>query len=182
VSAASLGISGCFRLTSPVHGDSRGRFVKPFTTTGFERAGLRHDWAECFWSESRFGVVRGFHIQLPPADHAKLIWAAAGASHSVLLDLRAGSPTFGTAESVRLDASNGHALFAPEGVAHAFQAMAEGTILTYLVTSGHDPALDAGVRWNSAGVEWPLAVTEVSARDRALPTLAEFKSPFRFAP
>lgn len=180
--ATELGIPGCHLLSAPVHADSRGRFVKPFTAVAFDADGRNRQWAECFWSESRLGVVRGFHVQLPPAAHDKLIWAVAGESHSVLLDLRAGSPTFGRAESVRLDANNGRALYAPEGVAHAFQAIADGTILTYLVTSGHEAALDAGVRWDSAGVAWPLGVTEVSARDRALPALGEFQTPFRFAP
>jgi dTDP-4-dehydrorhamnose 3,5-epimerase len=178
----TLGIPGCHLLTAPVHADSRGKFVKPYATGSFEPAGLDHQWAECFWSESRLGVVRGFHVQLPPSAHAKLIWAVAGESHSVLLDLRAGSPTYGKTESVRLDANNGRALYAPEGVAHAVQAIADGTVLTYLVTSAHDAALDAGVRWDSAGVSWPLAVTEVSARDRALPALADFATPFRFEP
>jgi dTDP-4-dehydrorhamnose 3,5-epimerase len=180
--SAELGIPGCHLLAAPVHGDSRGKFIKPFTANAFDAGGLNRNWAECFWSESRLGVVRGFHVQLPPSAHDKLIWAVAGESHSVLLDLRSGSPTFGRTESVRLDANNGRSLYAPEGVAHAFQAIADGTILTYLVTSGHDAVLDAGVRWDSAGVSWPLAVTEVSARDRALPALAEFKTPFRFAP
>jgi dTDP-4-dehydrorhamnose 3,5-epimerase len=177
-----LGIPGCHLLTAPVHADARGKFVKPFAAGAFEAAGLQHAWAECFWSESRLGVVRGFHVQLPPSAHAKLIWAVAGESHSVLLDLRAGSPSYGRTESVRLDANTGRALYAPEGVAHAFQAIADGTILSYLVASPHVAALDAGVRWDSAGVAWPLAVTEVSERDRALPALDEFSTPFRFTP
>lgn len=174
-----ISIAGCHVLTAPVHDDSRGRFVKPFSAKAFREAGLDHQWAECFWSESRRGVVRGFHVQLPPAAHAKLVWAAAGESHSVLLDLRVNSATYGRTAAVRLSADNGRALYAPEGVAHAFQAIAAGTILGYLVTSAHDAAHDAGVRWDSAGVEWPLDVTEVSARDRALPALADFRSPFR---
>lgn len=174
-----IGIPGCHVLTTRVHEDARGRFVKPFDAAVFGAAGLRGDWAECFWSESRRGVIRGFHIQLPPSAHAKLVWAMSGVSHSVLLDLRVGSPTFGNTAAVHLDASVGNAVYAPEGVAHGFQALEDRTILGYLVTSGHDPRLDTGVRWDSAGVAWPLEVSEVSVRDRSLPTLAEFVTPFR---
>jgi dTDP-4-dehydrorhamnose 3,5-epimerase len=179
--AGALELPGCHLLESPVLSDARGRFAKPFAAPAFAAAGLRHDWAECFWSESSLGAVRGFHAQLPPSAHVKLVWAMAGASHSVLLDLRDGSPTFRKTVSVRLDARSSRALYVAEGVAHAFQALEAGTILGYLVTSAHDAARDSGVRWDSAGVSWPIPVGEVSERDRTLPALADFKTPFRFA-
>jgi dTDP-4-dehydrorhamnose 3,5-epimerase len=176
----TLGIPGCHLLTARVHEDSRGRFVKPFTASAFNSAQMRYDWAECFWSESRAGVVRGFHFQLPPAAHAKLVWVMSGVSHSVLLDLRAGSPMFGKHASVRLDSMGGRAIYVPEGVSHAFQALQDQTLLGYLVTSEHDPQLDTGVRWDSAGVAWPARVSEVSARDRLLPPFGDFATPFRY--
>lgn len=174
------GIPGCVVRSGPVHRDERGWFVKPFQASAF--AGTDPVWAECFATESARGVVRGFHLQLPPVAHAKLVWAAAGAARSVVLDLRAGSPSYGKAVPVDLRAGEGDALFVPPGVAHAFQARDDGTVLVYLVTSEHDATRDAGVRWDSAGVEWPLPVTTVSARDRALPALAEFATPFRYTP
>jgi dTDP-4-dehydrorhamnose 3,5-epimerase len=176
------GIPGCLVLSGGVHADARGRFAKPYAAPAFEAAGLKHDWAECFWSVSRKGVVRGFHVQLPPAEHAKLVWVVSGASHSALIDIRAGSPAYHRAATVRLDAAGGKALYVPAGIAHGFQALEDDTTLIYLVTSAHDAAHDSGVRWDSAGVTWPLPVTEVSARDRALEPLASFKTPFRFEP
>lgn len=176
------GIPGCLVVTSTVHADARGGFAKPFAASAFRAAGLRHDWAECFWSVSKRGVVRGFHVQLPPADHAKLLWVVAGASQSAVIDLRAGSPAYGRAECARLDAAGGRALYVPAGVAHGFQALEDATTIVYLVTSAHDAAHDSGVRWDSAAVEWPIPVTEVSARDNALVPLESFNTPFRFEP
>lgn len=178
----TLAIPGCLVIAGAVHTDARGRFAKPFARPEFSSAGLKHDWAECFWSVSKRGVVRGFHVQLPPAEHAKLLWVVSGASHSSLIDLRAGSPAYGRAESVRLDALVGKALYVPAGVAHGFQALEDDTTIVYLVTSGHDAAHDSGVRWDSAGVSWPLPVTEISARDSALVPLAAFTTPFTYTP
>jgi dTDP-4-dehydrorhamnose 3,5-epimerase len=175
------GISGCLVLSCGVHVDARGLFAKPYSASAFDAIGLKHDWAECFWSVSRKGVVRGFHVQLPPADHAKLVWVVKGSSHSVLIDLRTGSPTYHRRVTVPLKA-NGEALYLPAGIAHGFQSIEDDTTLVYLVTSAHDLAHDSGVHWDSAGISWPLPVTEVSARDQMLTSLASFKTPFRFKP
>jgi dTDP-4-dehydrorhamnose 3,5-epimerase len=178
--AVSLATPGAVRVTHPVHRDERGWFAKPFDAPRFAARGLAPDWVECFASLSRRGVVRGFHLQLPPAQHDKLVWVAFGAAVSVLLDLRRGSPAYGVPEMVEHDRGHGDALFVPRGVAHAFQALTDDTLLVYLVTSAHDGARDAGVRWDSVGVRWPVAPGPVSARDRALPTLAAFDSPFQY--
>jgi dTDP-4-dehydrorhamnose 3,5-epimerase len=176
------GIPGCHVLDHPVHADARGTFAKPFTAPQFAAVGLATTWAECFWSRSHRGAVRGFHVQLPPAEHAKLLWAVAGSSCSAVVDLRVGSPAYGRPALITLSAAEGRALYVPPGVAHAFQALADDTVLVYLVSSAHDPARDAGVRYDSAGVAWPLPVAAISPRDGALPPLASFESPFRYAP
>lgn len=175
-----LAIPGCSVLRHAVHRDDRGWFAKPFDAARFASAGLSHAWAECFASLSHRGVVRGFHLQLPPSDHDKLVWVAAGASMSAVLDLRVGSPSFGKIDVAELDTVQGEALYVPRGVAHAFQALADVTVLVYLVTSAHDPAHDAGIRWDSAHVKWPLPPAAISSRDRGLPALEAFDSPFRF--
>lgn len=175
-----LATPGCAVLRHGLRHDDRGWFAKPFDAARFASVSLPSVWAECFASLSHRGVVRGFHLQLPPADHDKLVWVAAGASVSALLDLRVGSPAYGRAEPVELDVAAGEALFVPRGVAHAFQAVADSTVLVYLVTTAHDPARDAGVRWDCGGVRWPLPPSAVSERDRALPGLDTFSSPFRF--
>lgn len=179
--ARTLAIPGCVQLHHARHHDARGSFEKPFDAARFAGAGLPSVWAECFTSTSHRGVVRGFHCQLPPSDHDKLVWVAAGASVSALLDLRVGSPAYATTGMVELQAGQGTALYVPRGVAHAFQALADATLLVYLVTSPHDPERDVGVRWDSAGVQWPLPPAAISSRDLGLPPLGKFETPFRFA-
>ncbi|MEI6813814.1 MAG: dTDP-4-dehydrorhamnose 3,5-epimerase family protein [bacterium] len=157
-------------------GDDRGRFCKVLTPSFF--GGSVPHFEECFWSQSGAGVVRGFHLQLPPADHDKLVFCMTGAALDVVLDLRVGSPQYGCAETIELLGGDGRVVFIPRGVAHAFQALTDSTILCYLTSSAHDVTHDAGIHWESAGVEWPLPVHAVSARDSALPRLADFRSPF----
>jgi dTDP-4-dehydrorhamnose 3,5-epimerase len=174
------GIPGCVQLRPQTHEDARGTFAKPFARSAFEQLGLSTDWAEAFWSTSHRGVVRGFHLPLPPHDHDKLVICVAGETHNVVLDLRKGSPAFGKTAPVQMSKSPATALFVPCGVAHAFQAMTSDATLLYLVGSEHVPSHDGGVRWDSAGISWPLEPTAVSARDAALPALGAYVSPFQF--
>ena len=172
-------LPGCFELQPVVHRDPRGSFVKTFHAPSFEAAGLSTDFVEEYHSASRRGVIRGLHLQLPPCAHAKLVSCVHGEVFDVAVDLRVGSPTQGQAMTRRLTAADGNALYFPPGLAHGFQALTEDAIVVYRVTSVHAPAQDAGIRWDSAGIECPEPGAKVSERDATLPTLADFESPFR---
>lgn len=175
-----LAITGVMELRPRVHRDGRGRFVKPFHAPTFRANGLACDFAETFYTTSRRGVLRGMHLQLPPHDHEKLVFCASGEVLDVVVDLRVGSPTYGAHATCLLGDESGNVLYVPRGVAHGFYALSDDALLVYQVTTPHSPAHDGGVRWDSAGVDWPDSDPVISPRDHALPTLAEFRSPFRF--
>ena len=64
------------------------------------------------------------------------------------------------------------------GIAHGFAVLGDHALMAYLTTSAHDPELDDGVRWDSAGVLWPYRDPIVSERDRSLLPLSRLASPF----
>jgi dTDP-4-dehydrorhamnose 3,5-epimerase len=53
-------------------------------------------------------------------------------------------------------------------------------LLYYKLTTVYSPAHDAGIRWDSAGILWPLTDPIISDRDRSLPALEDFDNPFTF--
>lgn len=171
-------IPGCAVVDVHAARDDRGDFVKLYQRSVFEAQGWDPTIAEVFFSRSLPGAVRGLHFQTPPREHAKTVCCLSGSVLDVVLDVRVGSPTYGDHATVVLDASAPSAVHVPSGCAHGFQATSEA-LLAYLVSSEHSPDHDSGIRWDSAGIEWPLAEPIVSARDRALPTLQGFVSPFR---
>lgn len=176
-------IPGVMMLQAPVHKDARGTFVKTFHADAFAKRGLETNFGEQYHSRSAPGVVRGLHFQTPPHDHAKLVYCSAGDVFDVALDLRVGSPTFGEHRSFRLRQDSGTALYLPRGIAHGFCAVDDWATLHYSVTSPYAREHDAGVRWDSAGVDWPVReATIVSERDSGFPTLEQFVSPFTFKP
>lgn len=158
--------------------DERGSFVKTFARSFFEAAHLDFDFREEFYSVSGLDVVRGMHFQLPPHDHAKLVYCATGSVLDVLLDLRAG-PGFGRVTSAVLDARQPTLVVIPAGVAHGFRSLQAGSLMVYKTSTEHAPSHDAGVRWDSFGFDWGLRQPIVSARDHRHPALAEFRTPFR---
>ena len=175
-------IPGCYVLQAKVMRDPRGTFVKTFHSPRFEELGLRTDWQEEYFSSSAVGVVRGMHFQLPPADHAKMVFCLTGEVLDVVVDLRRGSPRFGRAQGFTLSEANGRGLYLPTGCAHGFVSRVDGSDMYYKVTSVHSPEHDAGVAWDSIGFDWPVADPALSDRDRRHPALADFSSPFVFDP
>ncbi len=175
-------IHGCWELRYRRFEDDRGCFVKTFHRDAFAAAGLETDFAEEYYSVSRRGVLRGLHFQTPPMDHAKLVYATAGAVLDVVLDLRVGSPTYGHHHMLELSAAASNALYVPKGLGHGFYVREGEAVLVYKVTSIHSSEHDQGIRWDSAGIPWPDRAPILSERDRGLPGLLEFNSPFRYEP
>jgi dTDP-4-dehydrorhamnose 3,5-epimerase len=157
--------------------DARGTFVKTFARSVFDAHGAGFDLREEFYSLSRRDVIRGMHFQLPPHDHAKLVYCAAGAVEDVLLDLRRG-PGYGRVASVALSGDAPALVFIPSGIAHGFRSLADDSLMVYKTSTEHAPTHDAGIRWDSFGHDWHCAAPVLSDRDRGHPPLAAFDSPF----
>lgn len=174
-------IPGVLQLFPTVHSDHRGVLVKTIEKSWFDQASISCDWPEQFYSRSNAGVVRGLHFQLPPADHQKLVFCVNGTALDVVVDLRVGSPTYGEAESFLLDDVSWCGVVIPRGLAHGFAALRDNTVMAYATSTEYDASRDAGIRWDSAPLEWPMSDPVVSDRDRALPRFEEFVSPFTFS-
>jgi dTDP-4-dehydrorhamnose 3,5-epimerase len=170
-------VVGCRQVAGVAAKDHRGAFAK---VLGVE-SGLDEEFRvrELFWSRSHAGVVRGVHCQIPPHQGRKLVWVTAGAILDVVVDLRVGSPTYLRWASWRLDVESSP-LLVPAGCGHGFATLGADSIVNYAQECVYSPECDTGVRWDSIGISWPIADPIVSDRDRSLPRLEEFSSPFAF--
>lgn len=119
------------------------------------------------------GAIRGLHYQRAPHAEMKLVRCLSGRVWDVAVDLRPSSPTFLRWTAEELSPENRRMLVIPEGCAHGFQALEPDSALLYLHTAAYAPLAEAGVRYDDPklGVAWPMAATEVSARDLAHPLL-----------
>lgn len=175
-------ILGCYQLFPSVNKDTRGSFVKTFRKDVFAQHGLVTEFAEEYYSISHKGVLRGMHFQTPPHEHFKLVYCLAGKVQDAIVDLRVGSPSYQQSETLVLSAELGNMLYIGPGMAHGFYALTDEVIMQYKVTTVYAPEHDGGIRWDSAGIEWPSRTPILSVRDCGFPSLAEFQSPFLFTP
>lgn len=176
----STKIPGCYEILTKVHNDPRGTFVKTFNSIAFKKFGLKTSFKEQYYSISSKNVIRGLHFQIPPYDHAKLIYCVYGEVLDVALDLRVGSPFYGKYVSIKLSAKKSNLLYIPNGFAHGFCNLKDNSILVYNATTVYNPKKDMGVRWDTVGISWPIKKPLISKRDLELPNFKNFKSPFVF--
>lgn len=172
------GIPGCLEIQPTIHEDTRGRFVKVFHGAEFLKLGLETEFREEYYTTSRANVIRGMHFQAPPFDHVKLIYCTEGSVFDIAIDIRRNSPHFGRFAVVRLSKEKGNAIYISKGFAHGFCVTSADATLVYRVSTVHSPAHDLGIRWDSVGIPWPTDLPMISDRDRSLPSLADFSSPF----
>lgn len=173
-----LPLKNAFLVTLPASGDNRGLFVKSFQDSIFREQGISFNLRESYFSLSAKDVIRGMHFQLPPHQHAKIVYCPQGAILDVIVDLRKDSATYGAYHAAELSADNRRAYYIPEGFAHGFKALTDHAMTCYLVSSEYSRDEDTGIRYDSIGFDWQCGQPVLSARDLSFGTLDNFDSPF----
>ena len=177
VRVTELSISGAWVFEPRRFDDARGVFVAPFQEAAFiEAVGRPMTVAQSNHSVSRRGVVRGVHFSDVPPGQAKYVYCPHGSLLDVVVDVRVGSPTYGRWEAVELSDQACRAVFLSEGLGHAFCALTEGSVASYLCSTPYAPAFERAVSALDPALRlpWPADITPVlSERDATAPTLAE---------
>lgn len=153
-------------------GDERGFFSRVWCRNEFEAHGITTEVAQVNLSYNRDkGTVRGMHLQRPPHHEAKLVRCLAGAIVDVIVDVRPDSPTYLKHVMVELTPGNRLALAIPAYVAHGYQSLTTDSEVMYQVDGFYAPAAEQGFRFDDPafGIDWPLPVGEMSAKDEAWP-------------
>ncbi|WP_327721169.1 dTDP-4-dehydrorhamnose 3,5-epimerase [Streptomyces sp. NBC_00490] len=172
-----LGIEGAWVLEPKVFPDERGSFHEWYRGEEFREAtGYDLSLAQANCSVSKRGVLRGVHFADVPPGQAKYVTCVRGAVLDVVVDIRVGSPAFGSWEAVRLDDDTRHAVFLAEGLGHAFMALTDDATVVYLCSTGYAPGREHGVHPldPQLAIAWPEGITPVlSDKDDQAPSLAE---------
>lgn len=168
------GIDGAWLFEPTPHRDERGFFCRTFERELVRSAGIDPDaFVQDSVSRSARGVIRGMHLRSGLGE-AKLVRCSYGEIFDVVVDLRAGSPTYRDREIFRLSGDLQQTLYVPAGCAHGFQALTEPADVSYRIDREHDPGEDVTIAFDDPelAIPWPLPVTLTSKRDRAAPSLA----------
>jgi dTDP-4-dehydrorhamnose 3,5-epimerase len=178
-----LAVPGAFEITPRQFGDPRGVFLEAFKAGPFaEAVGHSFDLQQANCSVSAAGVLRGIHFADVPPSQAKYVMCATGAVLDVVVDIRVGSPTFGTWDAVLLDDVDRRAVYLSEGLGHAFMSLEDGSTVLYLCSTGYAPGREHGIHpldpeldieWPTTGRDGTAITPRLSEKDEAAPTLAE---------
>ena len=101
-----------------------------------------------------------------------------GSIKDYVIDIRIGSPTFGQFEAIDLDEGSASAIFIEEGLAHAFVALENNTIVTYYVSEKYNPEREKGINPfdKTLNILWPEIDLVLSEKDKAAISLEQAKS------
>jgi len=167
-------LPGVLIVEPDVYRDPRGFFLETYVESKYREAGVDVAFVQDNHSRSVRGTLRGLHVQVPRAQ-AKLLHAVVGEVFDVAVDIRLGSPTFGSWVGVELSAENHRQIYIPAGFAHGFCVMSDVAEVEYKCSALYFPEDEITIQWNepTIGVRWPLAEPLLSKRDLAGQTLAQ---------
>ena len=169
-------LQGAFVIEPERIEDDRGFFARTWSQKLYEEFGLDSRVVECSISFNiSTGTLRGMHYQAAPYAEVKLVRCTAGAIYDCIVDLRSSSPTFKGWVAVELSAENRLLLYVPEGFAHGFLTLQNGSEVLYQMSAPYLPASARGVRWDDPafGIEWPGPIQVINERDRGFPDFDE---------
>ncbi|MEP9379786.1 dTDP-4-dehydrorhamnose 3,5-epimerase [Aquabacter sp. CN5-332] len=179
-----LDIPEVILVTPARFNDPRGYFSESYVKARYEQNGVVADFMQDNESLSEpVGTIRGLHFQTPPFAQAKLVRVVQGAVYDVAVDVRKGSPTFGRWVGANLTAEGREQLFVPRGFAHAFCTLVPNTKVLYKVDNSYSKESEGGIVWDDPdlAIDWPVAEAILSDKDRVLPRLRDYDSPFHYA-
>ena len=169
-------LDGVFVAETDYFTDERGAFSRLFCKRDLLPAIEGRDIVQVNFSLTEScGAIRGLHFQHPPYSEMKLVRCIKGRVWDVVVDLRADSATFMQWHAEELSQLNTRMIIIPEGCAHGFQTLEGESELLYLHTEYYTPDAEGGLLYNDPllDISWPLAVTDVSARDQGHPALSQ---------
>lgn len=162
-------IPGPMVIEPSVFGDERGFFMESWNAEKFAAAGLDMEFVQDNHSRSQKGVLRGLHFQ-NPGPQGKLVRVVSGAVYDVAVDIRRSSPNFGKWVGVELSAANKRIFWVPQGFAHGFLTLEDGTDFLYKCDAPYAPDAEHTLAWDdpALGIDWPLdgMTPQLSGKDR----------------
>ena len=164
-------LKGCYLIEPKVIEDGRGYFMEAFHHQKFyENTGIQSRFVQDNQSHSKYGVVRGLHMQKGEFAQAKLVRVLFGKILDVAVDVRKNSPTFGQYYSVELSAENKKQFYIPKGFLHGFSVLSDDATVLYKCDAFYDKASEDGVNPLDAelNIDWQISqeLMIISAKDK----------------
>lgn len=169
-----LPLAGAHIIKPEPFKDCRGMFARIYCEEELVAHGIQARVVQANHSINlRSGTIRGMHFQFPPKSEIKIVKCIRGAAFDVIVDIRRDSDTFLCWHGEIITCQNMYSIYIPQGFAHGFQTLEKCTELIYFSSEYYSPKHESGFNMTDprVGIDWPLAMTVASERDRALPMI-----------
>ena len=159
-------LPGVLIIEPDVFRDERGWFLESYHAQKYQDGGIPLAFVQDNYSSSVRGTLRGLHAQIS-RPQGKLVRVVKGKIFDVAVDIRRGSPTFASWESVLLTAENFKQIYIPPGFAHGFCVLSDGADVEYKCTDVYTPGEEIALIWNDqqVAIQWPLESPILSPKD-----------------
>jgi dTDP-4-dehydrorhamnose 3,5-epimerase len=166
-------LEGCVVIKPQIFADNRGEFVLNFNKKEFEKVvGKKVDFVLENQSTSKYGVIRGLHLQKGEFAQSKLVRCIKGKILDVAVDFRKESPTYLQYFSVELTSENKKQIFVPRGFLHGFSVLEDNSTVVYKCDNYYNPENEFGVIYNDEifNIDWKIDEKDVdlSEKDKEL--------------
>jgi len=163
-------LEGLLIVKPKVYPDERGSFQEIYNKKILERLNMDNLVQENE-SFSHKNVLRGLHFQRDLHVQGKLVRVVTGSVLDFSVDLRKDSETCGKCYGIILSAKDNIQLYVPEGFAHGFLSLEEGSTFVYKCTAKYTKESESGIVWNDPilDIRWGVKNPILSDKDAALP-------------
>lgn len=177
-----LSIPDVILIEPEIFKDKRGFFMETYKYSDFAGFGIKEYFIQDNYSGSAKGVLRGLHYQNHPKAQGKLLRCIKGKIFDVAVDIRKGSPTYGSWVGIELSEKNNLMLYIPPAFAHGFVVLSSFAEVIYKCTEEYSSEDERGILWNDPdiGIKWPVKRPILSEKDRGLPLLKDAYNNFRY--
>ena len=150
-------IPGLKIINSKVFKDKRGFFYELSNNKVLRKFGIKKPLVQDNLSFSKYGVLRGLHLQTSPYAQGKLVSVIKGKILDVAIDLKKKSKFFGKYSSVILSDKNKLKFWIPRGFAHGFLVLSDYAIVIYKTDNFYNQKSELCIKWDDKylNIKWP---------------------------
>ena len=155
-------------LEPVIHQDDRGYFFESWNQKAFEDAGLHYTWVQDNQSKSIYGTVRGIHYQKLPHTQTKFVHVLQGTILDVIVDLRAGSSTYGQHLVIELSAESHRQILIPHGFGHGYSVLSDTAVIAYKCDNYYAPDAEGIINAydHNLAIDWGIGLHKAIRSDK----------------
>lgn len=167
-------IPGVLTIEPSLKVGQKGFSLETWNEHRFQAEGMEPRFVQDTLEFSYQNCLTGLHYR-HSVGQGKLVYAVRGEVYYAVVDIRVGSPTFGSWLGTTLSGQNMKQLYVPVGFAHGYLITSQTAQLICRCTELNLPGFVSGICWNDPdiGINWPVDKPILSKKDMALLRLSE---------